>query len=134
MSTVWDWTMDITWPWSDFWSMHDQIECLSYNTGWYIIEPFGSSSVNKHLPPTYPTKMANQYGATPQDYVDDPRYISNIHYCQGMLFFILLFSKQQLKLFQVIIAMLMVYDFIYYIPQQVSLSICKQWFHISLLP
>ena len=130
----WSMTVDITWPWSDFWSVHDRIECLSNNTGWYIIEPFGSSSVNKHLPPTYPTEMADQYGETPHDYVDDLRYISNIRFCQGMLFFIPLFSKQQLKLFQVIIATLMVYDFIYYIPQQVSLSICKQWFHISLLP
>ena len=69
--------------------------------------------------------MADQYGLTPQDYVDDLNELSNERYSQGVLFFIVLFTKQQLKPTQVIIATLMVYDFIDHIPQQVRLSICK---------
>ena len=69
--------------------------------------------------------MADQYGMTPEDYVLDLKKLSNARYSQGMLFLILSFSKQQLKPTQAIVAMLMVYDFINHIPQQVRLSICK---------
>ena len=79
----------------------------------------------KYLPLAYSTQMTDQYGLTPQDYVDDLNELSNQRYGQGMLFFIVLFTKQQLKPTQVIIATLMVYDFIDHIPQQVRLSICK---------
>jgi len=68
--------------------------------------------------------MTDQYGLTPQDYVDDLKFLSNKRYVQGMLFLIVSFLKQQLKPTQVIIATLMVYDFIDHIPQQVRLSIC----------
>jgi len=78
----------------------------------------------KYLPPAYPTQMTDQYGLTPQDYVDDLNRLSNERYGQGVLF-IVLFTKQQLKPTQVIIATLMVYDFIDHIPQQVRLVICK---------
>ena len=67
--------------------------------------------------------MADQYGVTPKDYANDLTLLSNKRYGQGVLFLILLFSKQRLKSFQVIVATLMIYDFIYHIPQQVSLSI-----------
>ena len=67
----------------------------------------------------------DQYGLAPEDYVDDLKLLSNSRYDQGVLFFIVLFTKQQLKPTQVIIATLMVYDFIDHIPQQVRLSICK---------
>jgi len=79
----------------------------------------------KYLPPAYLTQMTDQYGLTPQDYVDDLNELSNERYSQGVLFFIVLFTKQQLKPTQVIIATLMVYDFIDHIPQQVRLFICK---------
>jgi len=79
----------------------------------------------KYLPPAYLTQMTDQYGLTPQDYVDDLNELSNERYSQGVLFFIVLFTKQQLKPTQVIIATLMVYDFIDHIPQQVRLVICK---------
>jgi len=62
--------------------------------------------------------MDNQYGFTPEDYVYDLKNVSNARYNQGMLF-VPSFSKQLFK-------SLMLYDFIYHIPQQVSLSICKQ--------
>jgi len=65
--------------------------------------------------------MADQYGSTPEDYVDDLKNLSNAHYSQGI--FILLLSKQLSKPFQVIIATLMVYDFIYHIPEQVRRAI-----------
>ena len=67
--------------------------------------------------------MADQYGVTPEDYANDLMLLSNKRYGQGVLFLILLFSKQRLKSFQVIVATLMIYDLIYHIPQQVSLSI-----------
>jgi len=69
--------------------------------------------------------MTDQYGLTPQDYVDDLKILSNQRYVEGMLFFIVFFPKRKLKPTQVIIATLMVYDFMYHIPQQVRLSICK---------
>jgi len=71
--------------------------------------------------------MADQYGLTPQDYIYDLKRLSYRHYSQGMLFFIVLFLKQQLKPTQVIIATLMLYDVIYHIPKQVSLSIVKDY-------
>ena len=77
--------------------------------------------------------MADQYGLTLEDYIDDLESLSSERYGQGMSFFILLFSKQWLKYFEAIIAILMLYDFIDHIPQQVRLPICKQWSHISLL-
>jgi len=79
----------------------------------------------KYLPLAYSTQMTDQYGLTPQDYVDDLNELSNERYSQGVLFCIVLFMKQQLKPTQAIIATLMVYDFIDHIPQQVRLSICK---------
>ena len=75
--------------------------------------------------------MADNYGLTPTDYVHDPEYLSNERYSQGISILILSFSKELLKPFQVVIATLMIYDFIYHIPQQVRLSIHKQFPHIS---
>ena len=69
--------------------------------------------------------MADQYGKIPEIYVYDMKDLSSERYCQGMLFLILSLSMQQLEPFQVIIATLMLYDFIYHIPQQVRLSICE---------
>jgi len=70
--------------------------------------------------------MEDQCGLTPEDYVHDMEILSNARYGQGMLFLILLFFKHRLKpFFQAIAITLMVYDFIYHIPQQVRLSICK---------
>jgi len=80
----------------------------------------------KYLPPTHSSQMAGQYGVPPEVYIYDLKILSNNRYSQGMLFFILSFLKQQLKLSQVITATLMLYDFIYHIPQQVSFSICTQ--------
>jgi len=70
--------------------------------------------------------MEDQYGLTPEYYVYDMKLLLNARYGQGMLFLILLFFKHRLRHFQAIAATLMVYDFIYHIPQQVRLSICKQ--------
>jgi len=70
--------------------------------------------------------MGDQYGLKPEDYVDDLKELSNRRYIESMLFHIPLFSKKLLKPFQVVAATLIVYDFIYHIPQQVRLSICKQ--------
>ena len=70
--------------------------------------------------------MADQYGKIPEIYVYDMKDLSSERYCQGMLFLILLLSRRHLKPFRVIVATLMLYDFIYHIPQQVRLSICKQ--------
>jgi len=69
--------------------------------------------------------MEDQYGLIPDDYIFDLKNLSNERYIQGILFLILLFLKQRLKPFQVIVGTLMVYDFLYHIPQQVRLSICK---------
>jgi len=69
--------------------------------------------------------MEDQYGLIPDDYVFDLKNLSNERYTQGTLFLVLLFFKQRLKPFQVIVGTLMVYDFLYHIPQQVRLSICK---------
>ena len=77
--------------------------------------------------------MADNYGLTPTDYVHDPEYLSNERYSQGIPILILSFSKELLKPFQVVIATLMIYDFIYHIPQQVRLFICIQLFRLSLL-
>jgi len=70
--------------------------------------------------------MADEWGLMPEDYVANLEELSIRRYIEGMLFLILLFSKQLLKLFQVIIATSIVCDFIYHIPQQVRLSICEQ--------
>jgi len=70
--------------------------------------------------------MTDQYGLTPQDYVNDLKYLSDKRRVECMPIHILLFSKQRLKPFQGIIATLMLYDFIYHIPQQVRLSISQQ--------
>jgi len=40
----------------------------------------------RYLPPAYPTQMTDQYGLTPQDYVDDLIKLSNERYGQGMLY------------------------------------------------
>ena len=119
-----DWCMILDWGYQMFdldrifWSVRSRIECLSNNTSWIKF-------CTKHLSPAYSTPMADQYGMTPEDYVLDLKKLSNARYSQGMLFLILSFSKQQLKPTQAIVAMLMVYDFINHIPQQVRFSICK---------
>jgi len=79
----------------------------------------------EYHPPAYCIGMGDKCGVTPEDYVYDMKYLSNERYSQGMLFLILLFLKHRLRHFQAIAATLMVYDFIYHIPQQVRLSICK---------
>jgi len=88
------------------------------------MQSFSSSVVQNTSLTPYPTQMADQYGVTPQDYVDDLKILSNQRYCQGMLS--LSFVKQQLKPFQAIVASLMIYDFIDHIPQQVGFSICRK--------
>jgi len=70
--------------------------------------------------------MADQYGLTPEVYLNDVKYLSNLRHIQGVPIIFLSFSKQQLKQSQAIVATLMVYDFIYHIPHQVRLSISKQ--------
>jgi len=92
----------------------------------YMIEPFSSSSAHtKYLPPVYPTEMADQYGLTPEDYVNELKDEASAYYSQGILLVILSFSKQRLKPIQVIVIALMLYDFIYHVPQQVRLSVRK---------
>jgi len=75
--------------------------------------------------------MADQYELTLQDYVYDLMRLSNNCFSQGMLS--IFYRFQQLKPTQVIVATLMLYDFIDHIPQQVGLSICRESFHIFLL-
>ena len=87
----------------------------------------------KYLPLVYSTQMANKYGLTPEFYVYDLKILSNVHYTKGMPVPALLLLEQWLKHFQAVIASLMLYDLVYHIPQQVSLSNCKQSFYISLL-
>jgi len=70
--------------------------------------------------------MTDQYGLAPEDYVGDLKSLSNARCAQCMSIFTLQLSKQRLKQFQDIVIPLMAYDFIYHIPQQVRLSICKQ--------
>lgn len=77
--------------------------------------------------------MADQYGLIPEDYIADLKLLSDARYIQGMLILDLLFVNKSLTGFQAVIATLMVYDIINLIPQQVRLSMCKQWFHTSLL-
>jgi len=78
-----------------------------------------------HFPPGYSIQVADEYGLVPEDYIHDLKQLSDVRYIQGRLFPILLFSKQLLRPFQVIVATSMVYDMIRIIPQQVRLSICK---------
>jgi len=78
--------------------------------------------------------MADQYGLAPEDYVYDLKNLSSIRYIGCMPIIFLSFSKQWLKQSQGIVATLMVYDFIYHIPQQVRRSTRKQRFHTSLCP
>ena len=73
------------------WSAGNQREYLP-STSWYIMEPFSSSVVQNTSLTAYPTQMADQYGVTPQDYVDDLKILSNQRYCQGMLFLYRLWS------------------------------------------
>jgi len=70
--------------------------------------------------------MTDQYGNTPEDYIYDLKVLSNARYMECMPVLILSFSKRQLKQSQGIVATLMLYDFIYHIPQQVRLSISKK--------
>jgi len=70
--------------------------------------------------------MTDQYGQTPEDYVDDLKILSDARYIECIPILILSFSKQQLKQSQGIVATLMLYDFIYHIPHQVRLSMSKQ--------
>ena len=70
--------------------------------------------------------MPDQYGITSEDYVDDMKILSNTYCIQGMPFLIVSFSKQRLKPLQGIITTLMLYDFIYHIPEQVRRSTHKQ--------
>jgi len=74
--------------------------------------------------PLLPISMADQYKLTQE--ADDLKRLSDRRYGQGMLILDLLFLKQLLKPFQVVVAVLMTYDIINLIPQQVRLSICKQ--------
>jgi len=70
--------------------------------------------------------MTDQYGLTPEDYVDSLKILSDHRYMQCMPIIFLSFSKQQLKQSQGIVATLMLYDFIHHIPHQVRLSMSKQ--------
>ena len=129
------------WYWTEnikcliFRSACSRIGYLSNNTSWYIMvrRTIFIELRTRYLPPTYSTQMADQYEIYPEEYVYDLRILSYYRYSQGMLSPIPSFSKQQLQHFQAIVAPLMVYGFIDHIPQQVRLSICKQWFHITLL-
>jgi len=106
-------------PSSDFfWSARNRITPVD-------IKPSHFHQVSYKVPP-YPLQMVDQYGLTPEDYAYDLKILSYKHYGQGMLSFILLFSKQRLKPSPAIHATLILYDFIYHIPHQVRLSICKQ--------
>ena len=78
-------------------------------------------------------QMADKYGLTQEAYIFDATILSNRRYGEGMLFLILSFPAIA-EAFQVILSTLMIYDFIYFIPQQVRVSICKHWFHIYLFP
>jgi len=89
-----------------------------------MIEPF--SVRTKYLPSAYPTQMADQYGLMPVDYVLDMELQPYINSSEGMRFPILSFLEQRPKPFQVIVIPLMLYDFIYHVPQQVRLSTCKE--------
>jgi len=89
-----------------------------------MIEPF--SVRTKYLPSAHPTQMADQYGLMPEDYVFNLELLSYGRYSEGMQFLILYFSEQRPKPFQVIVITLMLYDFIYHVPQQVRLSTCKE--------
>ena len=89
-----------------------------------MIAPF--SVRTKYLSSAYPTQMADQFGLMPEDYVLDLEVQSYNHYGEGMRFLILSFLEQRLKPLQVIVITLMLYDFIYHIPQQVRLSTCKE--------
>jgi len=121
---------------TDPWYCTDDIRCLtlisflvctqpnrvlSNNTSWYI-----NSMSTQHLPPAYSTQMAGQYGQTLEDYVFDLEFLSYECYSEGMRFLILSFLEQRPKPLQVIVVTLMLYDFIYHIPQQVRLSTCKE--------
>lgn len=70
--------------------------------------------------------MVDQYGLSPEDYINDLKLLSNNHYILGRLILDPSFSTYLLKHFQATIATLMVYDFIYHIPQQVNLPIFQQ--------
>jgi len=70
--------------------------------------------------------MADQYGQTPEDHVFDLEILSYKHYSESIQFLILSFLEQRPKPFQVIVITLMLYDFIYHVPQQVRLSTCKE--------
>jgi len=70
--------------------------------------------------------MTDQYGVAPEDYIDDPKFLSDTRYFECMPILILSFSKQWLKQSQGSVATLMLYDLIYHISQQVRLSISKQ--------
>jgi len=89
-----------------------------------MIEPFFVRT--KYLPSAYPTQMADQYGLMPEDYNLDLEVRPYRYYSNGMQFLILSFLEQQPKPFQVIAITLMLYDFIYLVPQQVRLSTCKE--------
>jgi len=43
--------------------------------------------------------MEDQYGQTPEDYINDLNILSNARHIEDMLFFIPLFSMQHLKPF-----------------------------------
>jgi len=80
----------------------------------------------QYLPPAYSTPMADQYGQTPEDYVFDLEILSYKRYSEGMQFLVLSFLEQRPEPFQVIVITLMLYDFIYHVPQQVRLSTCEE--------
>jgi len=64
------------------WLARIEIEYLSNNTSWYIIDFIEFHT--KYLPPAYPIEMTDQYGVTPEEYANDLKSLSNARYSQGM--------------------------------------------------
>jgi len=80
-------------PHQIFCAARSQIEylCNIYNKTIFI------EFQTRYLPPAYPSQMADQYGVTPEDYVDGLKILSNTRYGEGMLFLIPSSPKQWLK-------------------------------------
>jgi len=70
--------------------------------------------------------MTEQYGLTPEDYLNDVKLMPSERYVECMPIVLQSFSKQRLKPFQGITANLMLYDLIYQIPQQMRVSTSEQ--------
>lgn len=112
---------------NETWCIHDQIEDQCLTTP---VKAFTPSCIQS---PAHLISMADQYRFTPETYIFDLMKLSDSRYGRGMLILDLLFLKHLLKPFQAAIATLMAYVIINFIPQQVRLSMCEQWFHIPLL-